>query len=146
VYDAGSVQIGQCPEQRGHGRDGLAGSELSSGAKKLGQTAAVDLIQDQCERAVGHGDGAVPTDQMVVLDPVVNGHLLSRQHLRLRHISHRDNLENETATIQVANRDPLGAGRAHAHSARGDETWHERRHRDSSPYALNTSLTRSTMP
>ena len=116
------------------------GVSLPPGADQLGQTATLGLVKDQCERAVSQGNGTVLTNQMLVLDPVMHGHLLNRQHLRLCHVRYRNGLENEAVTVQTAERDPLSTGRAGAHIARGDETWHERRNRDSSPYGLNTSV------
>jgi hypothetical protein len=95
------MQFGRCPGQKGHGRDGLAGSQLPPGTENMGQTAAGDLIEDQCKGADGQGDGAALMDHTLAVDPVKHGRLFSHQRLRLHHVSHRDDLENETEVVQA---------------------------------------------
>ena len=136
MHDAGRVQVGQCPEQRGNRGDGLAGTQMPPGTEELRQTAAGDLIQNQCKRAVCQGDDAVLTDHMLVPDPAKHGHLPSHLCLRLRDVSYRDDLQNQTPIVEAAHSRPHRPGRARAQLAGDGETWHERLHRDGDPLLL----------
>ena len=147
MHDTDRVQVGQRRQQRGHDRDRLARGELATGTKKLGQGATDDsLVEDQRQRAAADIDGAVPAEEVLVPDPVVDDDLLNRALQRRHDVLHRDDLEDTSATIPVADRAPLSASRIRAHLPRDHEPWHERRDRDSSPFGLKRSLTRPTMP
>jgi len=136
MNDTCCVQIGQCPEQRCDGRDGLARSEPPPSPQQLSQTAPADLVEDQSKPAISRRDGAVTPDQMLVPDPIVLGHLFKGELLRLRQVADRDDLENERVSVLAANRRPLRTERVRTHSA-GGETRHERLQRDGSPYCLS---------
>ena len=144
MHDPCGVQICQRPEQRGHGGHRLAGSELTPGREQLGQAATVDVVQDQGEAPVCCGNGAVSPDQVLAADPVIPGHLLTRQGQRLRQVEHRQDLEREGAPVQAADRRPLGAVAVGPHVT-CDETWHERLQCDDSPYCLGMATDAPTI-
>jgi len=113
---------------------------VASVIEKLGQTAAGDLIEDQGQRAIGQGNGSVLTNQMLVVDPVKNGHRLGCLRLGLGHVRNRDDPQDEMPIVEGAHGRPRRPGPVRAQLAGDGETRHERLHGDGDPPVFSSKL------